>query len=81
MTMTLISKDIYERRAVISGDLNFQSKAIIDVTNLANELIDEIANYKPLYSNRKKMQELGPEFALEHMKKVAATIIKLKLGE
>ena len=79
--MTLISKDVYDRRVLVSGDIDFESETIINITNQVNDLIDEIANYKPLYSARKKMQELGPDYVLEHMKKVAAVIIKLKLGE
>ena len=79
--MTLINKEIYERSVFISGAINNNAKVVIDLTDTVNDLIDEIANYKPLFSTRKKIQEQGPEYAIEHMKKVVATTIKLKLGE
>lgn len=45
-----------------------------------NDLIDEIASYKPLYSTRKKIEQ-DPSFAIEQMKKVAIWSIQKHLGD
>ena len=49
--------------------------------NTLEFITEEINNYKPLFSTRKKMQQLGYEYAVEHMKMVATHIIKMKMGE